>query len=105
MHLIPDAGNHCQPRMRNNCHSVRSRSRSQNEARFQRMGVDPSQACCSTIGDENVSRVRDNTCRLRKAVQRREMLAGIVINHLKAIEPSMCHEYATSFRIESAMIE
>jgi hypothetical protein len=91
--------------MRYNRHSVRSRAGLVNDARFQRVAVDLGQACRSTIGDENLAIVCDNTRRFRKAVQRREMAAGIVINHLNPIQPGMCHEYATSFRIKSSMIE
>jgi hypothetical protein len=49
--------------------------------------------------------VGDDTCRLRKAVQRRRVAAGIMIDHLDPIKRRMCDEHAASLRIESSMIE
>jgi hypothetical protein len=49
--------------------------------------------------------IGDDTCRLGEAVQRREMAAGIVIDHLDPIKRRMCDEHAASLRIESSMIE
>src|ERR1700724_2940746 len=105
MHLIADEGNQYQPATGDYRHSVRSRGGRLNKLCLQCFRIDASEARCRPIGDEYATFAGDDTCRLGEAVQRREMAAGIVIDHLDPIKPRMCDEHAGSLRIESSMIE
>ena len=105
MHLIADTGNQCQPATGDYRHSVRSKGGRLNNSRLQCFRIDACEACRSPIGDENLTFIGDDTCRLGEAVQRRHVAAGIVIDHLDPIKRGMCDEHAACLRIESSVIK
>ena len=91
--------------MRHDRDSVRSRSGIEYGPCFQSVRIDPSQACRSTVGDEDVTFVGDDACRFRKTVQCRQMAAGVMIDHLDAVPARVRQENAAALRLEGSMVE
>src|SRR5205823_11412500 len=75
------------------------------EARFQSGGIDASQACCSAVGHEDVALIGNDSSGFWKAVQRREMAAGVRFNDLNAVAGRMRHKNAATLRLKGSVIE
>jgi hypothetical protein len=84
---------------------VRSRTGIEYGPCFQRVRIEPRQACGPSVGDEDVPFVGDDACRFRKAVQCREMAAGVMIDHLDTVPARVRQENAAALRLEGAMVE
>src|SRR5215467_8698615 len=91
--------------MRNDCDAVWPQASIKHRPRLQCVSIDPSQSGSPAIGYEDLALVGDDARRFWKAVQRCEMAAGIVIDHLDAVPSCMCHKNAAAARLEGSMVE
>ena len=103
--VITNAGGNSKTCRGRDCDTVGSWRRRKHGASLQRGGIQPSQTSRTPVCDQNVPGVCNHARSLGKAVQRCDMSACVVVDHLKAITSCMCNEYATSLWVECPMIE
>jgi len=82
--FVTDTGHDYELQAGNKSDPVRSQPGFELGPLFQRISVDPDQPSRSPVGYQNLAVVGDDARRLRKAPQRGEVAAGVMINHLDA---------------------
>src|SRR4029077_16074660 len=103
--FVPYRGGDCQTLLRHDCNAVWFGTSFEDIKCFQTKCVNPSQACSSAIGDENVPIIGNNSCGFRKTGQSSDMFAGVVIDDFDGILTCVCHKNASALRIEGTVVK
>jgi hypothetical protein len=103
--FVSDGRNDSEAKARHDCNAVRPRPGLEYGNRFETTRVEPRQACRSTIGDKDRAITGNDARGLWKIGQCRDVLAGVVIDHLDPVATGMRGKNASGRRIESAVIE
>ena len=74
-------------------------------ARFQRAGIEQRDAGAAAVGDQYLSVVGDGAGHAGKPRQRRQVPAGIVVDHFEAVARGVRDEDAPALGIEGGVIE
>src|SRR5262245_21715119 len=103
--FVADAGNHGEPQLRHDRHSVWSLSGIENSSRFKSVAIDPRQACCRAVGYKDLTLVSNYACGFRKIVQGSDVPTGVMVDHLNTVAARVRNEHTARFRIESTVVE
>ena len=103
--FVANAGNDRQASLRYDRNAVRPPAGVEHAPCLQRAAIDPDQACCSAICDEDVACISDHARRFWKALQRCEVAIPVMINDLETVSGGVRDEDAARFRLERAMVE
>ena len=103
--VVADAGGDPEPGSGDDHGTIRSPAGLVRGARFQRAGIEQRDAGAAAVGDQYLPVVGDGAGHARKSRQRREVLAGVVVDHLDAVARGVRNEDAPALCIEGGVIE